>query len=420
MENLFLQAADGADLTDAQMEDLLAKALKSRPAPEKVLIIPPDITRSGSYAGSVTRMLYRLLGGARIDIMPALGTHAAMTDYEIDKMYGLPKERFLVHRWRKDVVRLGEVPAGFVREVSEGLMNHGIPVELNRAIAEPGYDLIISVGQVVPHEVAGMANYNKNIFVGCGGSDMINYSHFLGALYGMERVMGRDNSPVHQVFDYAEKTFAADIPLMYVLTVTTANDHGVGVKSIAAGRDRDLFSRSIKVSQQHNLNFLDAPIKNAVAYLDPEKFHTTWLGNKAIYRTRIAMADGGRLTVIAPGVKGFGEDAENDALIRKYGYFGRDKVLALTQSNQDLQDNLSVAAHLIHGSSDGRFAVTYAAGGLTRAEVEAAGFGYMPIDEALRRYDVAGQQDGYNEADGEEFFFIKNPAAGLWALKDRF
>ncbi|MCL2616501.1 MAG: lactate racemase domain-containing protein [Defluviitaleaceae bacterium] len=420
MDNLFLQAGRANALTDAQIEEVLAKAVASCPGAKKVLLLPPDITRSGSYAGPIARMLCRLLPDAKIDIMPALGTHAPMTDYEIEKMYGLPKEWFLVHRWRDDVVKIGEVPAEYISEISEGLMNVSIPVEVNRAILDPSYNLIISIGQVVPHEVAGMANYNKNIFVGCGGSSMINYSHYLGALFGMERVMGRDHSPVHKTFDYATRCFISHLPIMYVLTVTGVDEHGVHVKSISAGSQRDLFSRQIEVSQQHNLNFLDTPLHNVVAYLDPEKFHTTWLGNKAIYRTRMAMADGGQLTVIAPGVQGFGEDPTNDTLIRKYGYFGRDKVLSLTEANADLRENLSVAAHLIHGSSDGRFNITYAAGGLTQEEVTNAGFQYMPIDQALAKYDVNNLKDGANMVNGEEFFFIKNPAAGLWACRDRF
>jgi len=417
MDKLFLESSDSRrGLTDEEIEKLLSQALKSCPSIKKALFIPPDITRSNSYAGSITRMLYNLLSNAEIDIMPALGTHVAMTHKEIEKMYpGIPKERFLVHRWRQDVVKLGDIPADFVEHVSEGQLNISIPVEVNQRIVDPAYDIVISIGQVVPHEVAGMSNFNKNIFVGCGGSDMINYSHYLGALYGMERVMGRDNSPVHRVFDYAENNFISHIPIMYILTVTTIDaNNDVLVQSVSSGRERELFSRSIEVSRQHNLNFVDAPLKKIVTYLEPEKFHTTWLGNKAIYRTRMAMADGGSLIVIAPGVSGFGEDSENDALIRKYGYWGRDKILSLTEYNADLKNNLGVAAHLIHGSSEGRFDITYATEGLTRQEVENAGFNYAKLDEILSIYDIDTLKAGFNIVNGEEIFFIKNPASGLW------
>ena len=421
MKSFFIQSETMEGLRDEQIQTLINQALQAYGSIQKLLIIPPDITRINSYAGQIACMLYRMLPDVQIDIMPALGTHIPMSDEELSHMYpDIPKERILIHRWRDDVVKIGEVPAEFVSEVSEGRMTTVLPVEVNKRLLDKSYDLILSVGQVVPHEVVGMANFNKNIFVGCGGSKMINCSHYLGALYGMERMMGRDNTPVHKVFDYAEKHFAMNIPLMYLLTVTTVDKKGIHVQSLAAGRDRSIFSRSIKCSQENNLNFLDQPLKKVVVYLDPREFHTTWIGNKAIYRTRMAMADDGELLVIAPGIHRFGEDLQNDVLIRRYGYFGRDKILQLVQENEDLTQNLSVAAHLIHGSSDGRFHITYAPGKLSKEETESAGFGYMPLQEALAKYNISSLQNGRNFVDGEEIFYVDNPAIGLWAYKERF
>lgn len=421
MKSIFQKAQTSRGLSDAEIREILTQALAPHMPLKKVLILPPDITRMNSYAGQITCMLYEMLAGTEVHIMPALGTHVAMTDAELDHMYpGIPGDRFFVHRWRSDVEKIGEVPAEFISEVSEGRLSTPLPVEVNRRLLDKSYDLILSVGQVLPHEVVGMANFNKNIFVGCGGSRMINGSHYLGALYGMERMMGRDHSPVHKVFDYAESHFAMDIPLMYLLTVTTLDAEGIHVQSLACGRDRELFSRSTACSQEHNLNFLDAPLKKVVVYMDPREFHATWIANKAVYRTRMAMADGGELLVIAPGVERFGEDPDNDALIRRYGYWGRERILQLTEENEDLRSNLSVAAHLIHGSSDGRFRITYAPGRLSREETEGAGFDYIPLEEALARYDVTRLTDGFHTVDGEEIFYISNPATGLWADKSRF
>jgi len=358
-----------------------------------------------------------------VDIMPALGTHEPMTKEEIREMFGeeIPYDRFITHNWKTDVVKIGEVPSGFVKEVTEGLMDSSIEVEINKRLLDKSYDLIISVGQVVPHEVIGMANYNKNIFVGCGGSRMINVSHMVGAFYGMERIMGRDHSPVRKIFDYAEEKFLADIPLIYVLTVTTAMGGNVTIHGLFIGRNRKLFEQAVALSQQKNLTFLDKPLKKVVVYLDEKEFKTTWLGNKAIYRTRMAIEDNGDLIVLAPGVRKFGEDNENDRLIRKYGYVGREKILKMVMENEDLQNNLSVAAHLIHGSSDGRFNITYAVKHLTKEEVEKAGFRYMPLEEALEKYDPKKLQDGMNVLeDGSEVFYISNPALGLWADKNKF
>ncbi len=408
-------------LTRNEIETALKESIKGLEL-KKVLLLPPDYTRMYSGAGIITNIYYNMLkDSCEVDIMPALGTHEPMTREECTAFFGedVPFERILVHNWRTDVVKLGEVPAEFVSEVSEGLVNDKIDVEVNRRLTDPSYDLIISIGQVVPHEVVGMANYSKNIFVGCGGSNMINSSHMLGAFYGMERIMGKDFSPVRRVFDYAEQNFIAHIPLMYVLTVTTNTGDETHIHSLYTGRSRDLFEAAVKDSQNTNLTYVDKPLKKVVVYLDEREFKSTWLGNKAIYRTRMAIADGGELIVLAPGVRKFGEDEANDALIRKYGYVGREKVLELVKEHEDLKENLSVAAHLIHGSSDGRFSITYATEKLSKEEVEGAAFGYMPYAEAAKRYDPNLLKDGFNKTeDGEEFFYISNPALGLWSCKD--
>ena len=411
-----------AGLTRGELETALKESIKGLSL-KKVLLLPPDYTRMYSGAGTITNIYYNMLKDTcEVDVMPALGTHEPMTREECTAFFGedVPFERILVHNWRTDVVKLGEVPAEFVSEVSEGLVTNKIDVEVNKRLLDTSYDLIISIGQVVPHEVVGMANYSKNIFVGCGGSNMINSSHMLGAFYGMERIMGKDFSPVRRVFDYAEQNFIAHIPLMYVLTVTTNTGDETHIHSLYTGRSRDLFEAAVKDSQDTNLTYVDEPLKKVVVYLDEREFKSTWLGNKAIYRTRMAIADGGELIVLAPGVRKFGEDDANDALIRKYGYVGREKVLELVKEKDDIKENLSVAAHLIHGSSDGRFTITYATEKLSKEEVEGSAFRYMPYAEAAKIYDSKVLKDGFNKtADGEEFFYISNPALGLWSCKDK-
>lgn len=407
-------------LSDAELRDALIGAVKDK-KPKKVLLLPPDATRLYSGAGKICNIYYHYFSEfCSVDVMPALGTHEKMSEAECRMFFGdVPYDRIIAHDWRRDVVKLGEVPAEYVSEVSEGLVNDKIDVEVNKRLVSGEYDLIVSMGQVVPHEVVGMANYSKNIFVGCGGSSMINSSHMLGAFYGMERIMGRDFSPVRKVFDYAETHFIQNIPLLYVLTVTTNTGDKTNIHGLFIGRERSNFEAAVKLSQEKNLIYLDKPLRKTVVYLDPREFKSTWLGNKAVYRTRMAIADGGELIIIAPEVSKFGEDPENDRLIRKYGYVGRERVLELVKENDDLKENLSVAAHLIHGSSDGRFSITYAAGKLTKEEVEGAAFKYMPVGEALAKYDIKTLKDGYNTVGGEEIFYISNPALGLWATKDK-
>lgn len=423
---------ENGGLSIEQIKQALSESIAGRSL-KKVLLIPPDITRSNSGAGLITSIYYKLLhedNGVQVDILPALGTHAPMTYDEQVSFFGenIPADCYLVHKWRGGVTKIGEVPAEFVREVSEGVMNLPMEVEISDYLLDPSYDLILSIGQVVPHEVVGMANYTKNIVVGCGGSSFINKSHMLGAFYGMERIMGRDYSPVRKVFDYAQDSFLSKLPLEYVLTVTVTKKESeipygdkVDIIGLYIGRERKIFNRAVELSQKHNLNYVKSPIKTCVVWLDEREFHSTWLGNKAIYRTRMAMADNGRLIILAPGVKMFGEDSENDRLIRKYGYIGRENILKLCKTESELQNNLSAAAHLIHGSSDGRFNITYATRYLSREEIEGAAFDYMPFDEAVKKYNTKVLRQGYNTMpDGEEIYFIENPALGLWALEGAF
>jgi nickel-dependent lactate racemase len=412
-------------IDEKTLEQELHKWLGSFTSPlRKVLLLPPDVTRFHSKAGLIVQLLYKALQReAKVEIMPALGTHIPMSAEERTLMFGteIPAECFLVHDWRNDVVKIGEVPGDFVAEVSGGLVSYPIGVEVNRRLIDPSYDLIVSIGQVVPHEVVGMANYSKNIFVGCGGQDIINKSHFLGAAYGMEKMMGRDDTPVRKVFDYAEEHFLGAIPLQYILTVTTTKGDVTSINGLFIGRDRQLFTAAVRESQRRNLDLLDQPLKKVVVYLDPGEFKTTWLGNKAVYRTRMVIADEGELLILAPGLKQFGEDPQIDQLIRKYGYVGSQRVLALVEEHEDLKHNLSAAAHLIHGSSEGRFRITYAPGQVSGEEIEQVNFGYLPLTEALEKYNPAKLKNGFNTmADGEEIFYISNPALGLWALKEKF
>lgn len=415
--------------TDVITEDDVRAALEGvfdRIGPRnRVLAIPPDYTRLNSYAGPITSMVNEYFGDRLTDVMPALGTHSPMTEEQIASMYqGVPLEKFRIHDWRNDVVTVGEVPAAYVEEVSEGKVSYTWPSQVNKLLLDPSFDLILSIGQVVPHEVIGMANYTKNIFVGVGGAEGINKSHFLGASYGMERIMGRAKTPVRDVLEYARTHFIPELPIVYVLTVR-AKDEKSGelvTRGLFIGDDFECFEKASALSLETNFIMVDHEIRKCVVYLDPAEFKSTWLGNKAVYRTRMALADGAELVILAPALKEFGEDPEIDRLIRKYGYKGTPHTLEATEANEDLRNNLSASAHLIHGSSEGRFKITYCPGpDMTREEIESVGFAWGNLEETLRRYPIERMKDGWNwMPDGEEVYYISNPALGLWAYPSRF
>jgi nickel-dependent lactate racemase len=416
----------GSETEALSAEDLkiaLFSALEKIGDKKKVLAIPPDYTRFHSKAGELTAYAHEYYNSNLTDILPALGTHSPMTNDQIDHMFpGVPKELFRAHDWRNDIVTLGVVPGSYISEITDGRIDYDWPAQVNKMLNEGGYDLILSIGQVVPHEVIGMANYNKNIFVGTGGSEGINKSHFIGAAYGMERIMGRANNPVRRVLNYASEKFASHLPIIYVQTVIGRDNNGNLVpRGIFIGDDEEVFEMAADLSIKVNYEMVDEPLKKVVVYLDPSEFKSTWLGNKSIYRTRMALADGGELIVLAPGLKEFGEDKTIDHLIRKYGYFGTPATLKATEENQELQDNLGAAAHLIHGSSEDRFSITYCPGHLSKQEIESVNFKYAALKEMTTRYDPEKLKDGKNiMPDGEEIYYISNPAVGLWAHKDRF
>ena len=409
------------DLSGQQLNDLLVESLAKLGPRNRVLAVPPDQSREHSRAGHLTGYIYKHYGDRLKAVLPAIGTHTPMRPDQIVHMFpDVPADLFKVHNWRTDVETLGEVPAEFIREQSEGKLDYAWPAQVNKLISSGGFDLILSIGQVVPHEVIGMANFTKNILIGTGGREGINRSHYLGAVYGMERIMGRAENPVRNVLNYASDHFLSHLPIVYVQTVVGRKaDGGLAVRGLYIGDDIECFLKAAELSLKVNFEILDKQITKAVVYLDPYEFHSTWIGNKAVYRTRMALADGAELTILAPGVHEFGEDKGIDKLIRKYGYRGTPATLQAVNDNPDLAADLSAAAHLIHASSEGRFKITWCPGHLTKEEIEGVGFSYGDLNEMRARYNPEKLSQGWNQVNGEEIFFIGNPGLGLWAHRSR-
>jgi nickel-dependent lactate racemase len=419
----FSQGSVNTAFSLADVRSALFSVLDQLGGRKSVLAVPPDFTRYHSRAGLLTELTWEYYGKALTDVLPALGTHVPMTAEEIGTMFGkVPRQLFRVHDWREGLATLGEVPASFVKEVSEGKIDYSIPIQVDRLLADRGHDLILSLGQVVPHEVIGMAGHNKNIFVGTGGSEGINKTHFLGAVCGMERMMGRADSPVRKVLNYGSDHFARHLPIVHILTVVGKDHHEkLALRGLFIGDDAECFSQASALSTKVNLQLLEEPIRKAIVYLDPSEFRSTWLGNKSIYRTRMALKDGAELIVLAPGLTRFGEDDRIDRLIRRYGYAGTPRILEWVRTEPDLRENLGTAAHLIHGSSEGRFTITYCPGHLTRQEVEKVNFRYADLDAMMDRYNPKKLKDGFNTLpDGEKIYYISNPALGLWAHRTVF
>lgn len=414
-----------AEITEAEAAAFVERTMERFPDARRVLLVPPDYTRLASGAGALTVELWkRLAPRAEVGVLPATGTHVAMSPREIESMFpGIPREAFLEHHWRRGVKTLGEIPEEFVAEQCAGRFASPIQCEISTHLVEQPWDRIVSIGQLVPHEVAGIANHAKNIFIGLGGKDIIDKSHFLGAVCGMESLMGRADNPVRAVLNECTRRFGKLLPpITYLLNVRGRTQDGRAVtRGLFAGEGLECFHAGSHLCRQVNLTLLDRPINRAVVYLHPKEYKSTWLGNKAIYRLRMALADGAKLIVLAPGVRMFGEDSGIDALIRRFGYFGTEQTLRAVREHRELAQNLSAAAHLIHGSSEGRFDIVYCPGELRREEIKGAGYRYEDLAEELRRYEPKNRAEGFHQLPGgESFFFTAHPGQGLWALRRQF
>ena len=404
------------------MERLVREARQRiHPDLKKALLLPPDITRKHSGAGVLTNMLYHILD-CDADVIPTLGQHVPHAREENEWMFGdIPEERIHAHDWKTSCSHLGEISSEYVNLATSGKADWPIPVEINRAVTDGRYDLIVNIGQIVPHEVLGFANHNKNYFIGLGSKGMICASHMMAALCGIENNLGQIVTPLRGCYNAAEEKYLKGIPHVYVLIVKTHDENGnLQTTGLYIGDDSSTYIKAARYAREHTVHVFDEPVHKVVCFMDGREFKSTWVANKAIYRSRMAIADGGELVVIAPGVERFGEQKEVDDMIRRYGYKGTPHTLAAYEGDADLRDLGHAAAHLMHGSSEGRFKITYAPGKLAREEIEGVGYNYMDIDEAMRLYNPETLKEGFNTVDGERIYFAGSPSLGLWTAKNKF
>lgn len=410
----------------AQLERLAEQIVAD--GAKRVLLVPPDHTRLYSRGGAITVHLDRELRrrGTEVDVMPALGTHRRLTPGQCRLLFGdaIGVDRVLEHRWREDVTRVGEISADEVSAVAGLDLGLSLPLTVNSTLVDGRYDLVVAAGQVVPHEVAGFGGYTKHVCIGLGGRETIHRSHFIAAMCGIEETLGQVDAPVRVLVDAAfDRFLEARCRTLFVLTVVDNVGGNDRLRGLFAGEGGSrasggaAFSAAAGLSAELNITTVSEPYGVCVAYMNPLEFGSTWLANKAIYRTRLAMADGGELVVVAPGVERFGEDDVVDALIRRHGYRGRAAALAAVADDAELAGNLAAAAHLVHGSTEGRFRVRYCPGpGLGRADIEGVGFEYVSPDEATARFGPGLESRAGTSVDaaGDAFVVIPNAGLGLW------
>ena len=434
---LFAAGGPAAELDGEALAEIVQRISASVIArgARRVLLVPPDHTRLHSRAGEITVALRDQLSAASVEVavLPALGTHAPMSATDASALFGpsLPSAELLRHDWRDGVRVVGVLSPEEVDACTGGRVRDAIEIAVDEHLFA-GWDLVVSIGQVVPHEVIGMANFTKNLVIGLGGAPTIHRTHYVGAICGMESIMGRTSTVVRDLVDAAFDRFLAPaVSAMWVLTVVEDTGGSTSLRGVFVGEGRTsesggaAYRAAAELAREVNLEIVDEPFERAVCWLDPREFHSTWLGNKAIYRTRMAMADGGELVVLAPGVRRFGEDERIDGLIRRHGYRGTAASLQAATADVELAANPSAIAHLVHGSSEGRFRIVYCTdadgGGLTRDEVESVGYEWRPLeDELVRLGHSSTWSTGHHlDVDGVPLMYISNPALGLWSIGGR-
>ncbi len=416
---------ESPSLNEAEIRGAVARLIaeaRSRSGRElkRVLLLPPDLTRAHSGAGKITEMLYQALPDADVMVIPTLGQHLPHTAEENRWMFGsIPNQRILAHDWRGGCTPVGTIPASLVAETTGGAADWPIPVLLNATLMNNSWDLIVNIGHVVPHEVLGFANHNKNYFIGLGGKDTICAAHIAAAVYGIENNLGCLQTPLRACFNWAEREMLGHLNDVYMQIVMRRDEQNRLVTcGIYVGDDLETYLQAARRSSQENISTFERPIRKVVAVMQGDEFHSTWVANKAVYRTRMVIADGGELLILAPGLKRFGEQPDVDALIRRYGYRGTPNILANYRTQADMQAIPHAVAHLIHGSSEGRFTIRYAPGYLSRHEIESVGYEWADLGAMQERY--RHMREGWNTMPGgEEVFYISTPSAGLWTTEEK-
>jgi nickel-dependent lactate racemase len=374
----------------------------------RVLAIIPDKTRDDN-----TDILFpfaaEILAARKVeqfDALVAQGTHMPMTETEKRAKVGLQDGaasfgfgQIYDHQWNRpeELVTVGELSAGRVRELTGGLLNESVSVNLNRLLGPGIYDTVLIFGATVPHEVAGFAGGAKYFFPGVAGPDLTHATHWLGALASIENVIGRVETPTRHMIEAAADLVPAHI-ISFNSVVTRDDANQLHTHALFAGDFREALRKAAEVSRQVHIKYTGRKYRRVVALLD-EHYDELWVGGKASYKLGGIIEEGGELIIYAPHLRAISET--HGLLIEKYGYAPLDRVREMVALSTELQANLAVAAHLAHVSYAGqrdetgqvipRYQITMASA-LDEATCKRVNLGFMD-HRLFNREDYEGDPD---------------------------
>lgn len=381
---------------------------------ERVLAIIPDKTRDDNtdQLFPIADQFLRERGVACFDVLVAQGTHPPMTDAQKLAKIGLENfaGRIFDHAWDRadEVIALGELSAQTVSRLTNGLIDHAVPVTINKLLASGVYDVVLVFGATVPHEVAGFAGGAKYFFPGVAGPELTHTTHWLGALAGIENTIGQVETPTRKLIEAAAELIPARI--ISFNSVVSRNDGELITHALFTGDIRDAFRRAAEVSREIHIRYLPRKYKRVIAVLD-QHYDELWVGGKASYKLGAIVEDGGELIIYAPHLTKLSET--HGALIEKYGYAPLEVVRDMLGVSEELRENLCIAAHLAHVAyagrvdADGKIVPRYRitmATGLDEATCRRVNLGYLDH----RTFD-------YNAADPETLV-VKDAGRDLYQL----
>ncbi len=353
-------AAPGAGtLTPADLRGAVRHALAGVREGTRVLAVIPDKTRDDN-----TDLLFPMISeelaarrAAAFDALVAQGTHPPMTDVEKRAKIGAGSAAMPLlgevfdHHWDRpsELLTLGTLSRAEISSLTGGLMAEDVPVQLNARLAQGRYDLILVVGAVVPHEVAGFAGGAKYFFPGVAGPELTHLTHWLGALATIERVIGRVETPTRHVIEAAAAKI--ETPVIGFTSVSTRSGAGLRTHALFTGGLRETVRQAAEVSARLHVRHTGRRFRRVIALLD-EHYDEMWVGGKASYKLGAIVEDGGELVIYAPQLKGI--STTHGRLIEKYGYAPLEQVREMVEGSDELRANLCVAAHLAHVSYAGR------------------------------------------------------------------
>jgi nickel-dependent lactate racemase len=322
---------------------------------ERVLAIIPDKTRDDNthQLFPIANEFLNKRGVASFDALVAQGTHPPMSQSQKLSKIGLANfsGQLFDHRWDEadELIKLGDLSPETVHDLTGGLIDQAVPVSINKLLAPGIYDTVLVFGATVPHEVAGFAGGAKYFFPGVAGPELTHTTHWLGALAGIENIIGQVETPTRRLIEAAADLIPARI--ISLNSVVSRHDGELVTYALFTGDIREAFRRAAEVSREVHIRYTGRKYKSVVALLDPH-YDELWVGGKASYKLGAIIEEGGELIIYAPHLTKLSET--HGALIEKYGYAPLESVRDMLGVSQELRENLCIAAHLAHVAYAGR------------------------------------------------------------------